>query len=51
MSYRMTNPPQSPAEILDVLRSRYAMTEVSDLLAALLSDDEEPHPSSAFRSP
>ena len=40
MSKRRTNPPQSPAQILDLLVDRYGMNEVADILRPLLT---EPH--------
>ena len=38
MSKRRTNPPQSPAQILDRLVDRYGMNEVADILRPLLSE-------------
>jgi predicted nucleic acid-binding protein len=38
MSKRRTNPPQSPAQILDLLVDRYGMNEVADILRPLLTD-------------
>ena len=36
MAARMTSPPQSPREVLDELRARYGMDEVSQILAPRL---------------
>lgn len=38
MSARMTTPPRSPAEILDELQQRYAMTGAATILMPLLSE-------------
>jgi hypothetical protein len=38
MSKRRTNPPQSPAQILDLLVDRYGMNEVADILRPLLAE-------------
>lgn len=38
MSKRRTNPPQSPAQILDRLVDRYGMNEVADILRPLLTE-------------
>jgi predicted nucleic acid-binding protein len=38
MSKRRTNPPESPAQILDLLVDRYGMNEVADILRPLLTD-------------
>jgi len=37
MSKRRTIPPQSPAQILDLLVDRYGMNEVADMLRPLLT--------------
>jgi predicted nucleic acid-binding protein len=38
MSKRRTNPPQSPAQILDLLVDRYGMNEVADILRPRLTE-------------
>jgi len=38
MSERRRNPPQTPAQILDLLVERYGMDEVSDILRPLLAE-------------
>ncbi|WP_234816513.1 PIN domain-containing protein, partial [Mycolicibacterium agri] len=39
MSNRLTNPPQTPEQILELLVTRHNMTEVAEILLPLLAED------------